>query len=103
MHHSGHFYAVGMHTLGHFPRRRGVNVRPRFSRTLPSQHAPYGPKEAGHGDVAVPMSAGAGSVGELWWTGGEHRWVFFDDDRSSETYAEQVEHAPRAASSSSKR
>ena len=34
---------------------------------------------------------------------GEHRWVFFDDDRSSETYAEQVEHAPRAAGGSSKR
>ena len=55
---------------------------------------PTDQRRRGHGDVAVPMSAGAGSVGELWWTGGEDRWVFFDDDRSSETYAEQVEHGP---------
>jgi hypothetical protein len=29
--------------------------------------------------------------GEVWWVGGEHRWVFFDDEKTSETYAEQVE------------
>lgn len=33
--------------------------------------------------------------GEFWWVGGEHRWVFFDDDETSETYAEQVERCPR--------
>jgi hypothetical protein len=33
--------------------------------------------------------------GELWWTAeGEHRWVFFDDDKRSETYTEQVERCP---------
>ena len=32
--------------------------------------------------------------GELWWRGSEHRWVFFDDDRTSETYAEQIERCP---------
>jgi hypothetical protein len=32
--------------------------------------------------------------GELWWEEGEHRWVFFDDLITSETYAEQVEHCP---------
>ena len=32
--------------------------------------------------------------GEFWWVGEEHRWVFFDDDEASETYAEQVEHCP---------
>jgi hypothetical protein len=32
--------------------------------------------------------------GEFWWVGGGHRWVFFDDDEASETYAEQVEHCP---------
>ena len=26
--------------------------------------------------------------------GAEHRWVFFDDDKRSETYAEQVERCP---------
>jgi hypothetical protein len=32
--------------------------------------------------------------GELWWVGGEHRWVFFDDLQNSDTYAEQVEYCP---------
>jgi hypothetical protein len=31
--------------------------------------------------------------GEAWWVGGgQYRWVFFDDDKTSETYAEQVTH-----------
>jgi hypothetical protein len=32
--------------------------------------------------------------GELWWVGGGHRWIFFDDLENSETYAEQVEYCP---------
>jgi len=32
--------------------------------------------------------------GELWWVGAGHQWMFFDDLKSSETYAEQVEHCP---------
>jgi hypothetical protein len=32
--------------------------------------------------------------GELWWLRGAHRWVFFDDLKNSETYAEQVEYCP---------
>jgi hypothetical protein len=28
--------------------------------------------------------------GEFWWIEGEHRWVFFDDEKTSETYAEQL-------------
>jgi hypothetical protein len=29
--------------------------------------------------------------GKFWWVGGtEHRWMFFDDDKSSETYARQI-------------
>ena len=29
--------------------------------------------------------------GEVWWVGGgEHRWMFFDDDKTSETYAQQI-------------
>ena len=29
--------------------------------------------------------------GEFWWVGGgEHRWMFFDDDKTSETYAQQI-------------
>ena len=26
--------------------------------------------------------------------GGTHRWVFFDDGKMSETYAEQITHCP---------
>ena len=32
--------------------------------------------------------------GEFWWVEGKHRWVFFDDQETSETYAEQVERCP---------
>ena len=35
--------------------------------------------------------------GEFWWVEGKHRWVFFDDLRTSETYGEQVEHCPACA------
>jgi hypothetical protein len=28
--------------------------------------------------------------GEFWWIEGEHRWVFFDDEKTSETYTEQL-------------
>jgi hypothetical protein len=30
--------------------------------------------------------------GEFWWIEGEHRWVFFDDEKTSQTYAEQLTH-----------
>lgn len=50
------------------------------------------------GDVMVALRCscdeGAEVWGELWWRGGEHRWVFFDDDKKSETYAEQIERCP---------
>ena len=32
--------------------------------------------------------------GEFWWIEGEHRWVFFDDEKTSETYADQLTHCP---------
>ena len=34
--------------------------------------------------------------GELWWVGGhqEWEWVFFDDQQTSETYAEDITHCP---------
>jgi hypothetical protein len=31
---------------------------------------------------------------EVWWVGGGHRWVFFDDGKMSETYAEQITRCP---------
>ena len=35
--------------------------------------------------------------GEFWWIEGEHRWVFFDDEKTSETYAEQLPTVPIVA------
>jgi hypothetical protein len=32
--------------------------------------------------------------GELWWGEDGHRWVFFDDLETSDTYTEQVEYCP---------
>jgi len=32
--------------------------------------------------------------GEFWWTEGRYQWVFFDYEKTSETYAEQVENCP---------
>lgn len=32
--------------------------------------------------------------GEVWWVGGGHRWMFFDDEKTSETYSERIGHCP---------
>ena len=32
--------------------------------------------------------------GEFWWVGGGYQGIFFDDLKTSETYAEQVTHCP---------
>ena len=32
--------------------------------------------------------------GEFWWVEGKHRWVFFDDLETSETYTQRVERCP---------
>jgi hypothetical protein len=34
------------------------------------------------------------SLGEFWWVGREYKWVFVDDDNTSETFTEQVTHCP---------
>jgi hypothetical protein len=31
---------------------------------------------------------------EFWWVGREYRWIFFDDNETSETFAEQVTNCP---------
>ena len=45
-------------------------------------------------ELRCPCGRGSELWGEFWWTGGGHRWVFFDDEKTSETYAEQVESCP---------
>jgi hypothetical protein len=37
--------------------------------------------------------------GEFWWIEGEHRWVFFDDEKTSETYGEELTHCPECGRS----
>jgi hypothetical protein len=44
--------------------------------------------------LRCPCQQGPEVWAEFWWTGAEHRWVFFDDDERSETYAEQIERCP---------
>ena len=31
---------------------------------------------------------------EFWWGGSKHLWVFLDDEKTSETYAQQVTRCP---------
>ena len=42
----------------------------------------------------VCVRGGGDLWGEFWWVGREYKWVFFDDDNTSETYTEQVTHCP---------
>ena len=47
--------------------------------------------------LRCPCQQGAKIWGEYWWIGGEHRWVFFDDEKTSETYAEPITLCPGCA------
>ena len=44
--------------------------------------------------LVCPCMRGGDLWGEFWWVGREYRWVFFDNDQTSETYAEQVTYCP---------
>ena len=44
--------------------------------------------------LRCPCEQGTDIWGEFWWVSGSHRWVFFDDGKMSETYAEQITHCP---------
>jgi hypothetical protein len=41
-----------------------------------------------------PCGQGHEIWGEVWWVGGKHEWVFFDDLKTSETRGEQLTHCP---------
>jgi hypothetical protein len=32
--------------------------------------------------------------GELWWAGGKHEWVFYDNLKTSETYGKGIVRCP---------
>ena len=51
--------------------------------------------EGGH-MVALRCSCERGTNlwGEFWWIEGEHRWVFFDEEKVSETHGERLTHCP---------
>jgi hypothetical protein len=36
--------------------------------------------------------------GELWWVGGKHDWVFYDDLETSKTYGENITRCPGCGS-----
>lgn len=44
--------------------------------------------------LRCPCPQGSKIWGELWWTGGKDRWVFFDDEKTSQTYAQHLTHCP---------
>jgi len=44
--------------------------------------------------LRCPCPQGSKIWGELWWTGGKHRWVFYDDEKTSQTYAQHLTHCP---------
>jgi hypothetical protein len=47
---------------------------------------------------ACSCARGGDIWAEFWWVDRGYRWVFFDDDEASETYAEQVTRCPGCAS-----
>ena len=42
--------------------------------------------------MVCPCGRGGDLWGGFWWVGREYKWVFFDDDNTSETFTEQVTH-----------
>ena len=42
--------------------------------------------------LSCTCEQGTNLWGEFWWIEGEHRWVFFDDQKTSETYGEELTH-----------
>ena len=41
--------------------------------------------------LRCPCDRGPNVWGEIWWAGGGDRWVFYDDDKTSSTFAQEVE------------
>jgi hypothetical protein len=40
--------------------------------------------------LVCPCARGGDLWGEFWWVGREYKWVFFDDDDTSETFRESA-------------
>jgi hypothetical protein len=81
-----------MHTWGHFRRDDaagggGFSYLCYDTQTRASRRGPMA-------ELCCPCGQGSDLWGEFWWTGGEHRWVFFDHDKRSLTYAERIERCP---------
>ena len=65
----------------------------KYHRSYDTRARPHRERRInGRAILSVPWAAQ--TLGEFWWTQGKHRWVFFDDLETSETYAEQVERCP---------
>lgn len=44
--------------------------------------------------LRCPCPQGTNIWGEIWWVGREHRWMFYDDEKTSESYTEQITRCP---------
>lgn len=42
----------------------------------------------------MPLPARDRHWGEVWWVGEEHRWLYVGDEKTSETYSEQITRCP---------
>jgi hypothetical protein len=44
--------------------------------------------------LRCPCEQGKELWGEVWWAGGQSRWVFFDDRKTGVIWSEQVTYCP---------
>ncbi len=44
--------------------------------------------------LRCPCQQGSKIWGELWWSGGDHQWMFFGDEKTSQTYTQNLTHCP---------
>ena len=58
------------------------------------------PTKGGEPMVALrcPCEQGKELWGEVWWAGGQPRWVFFDDRKTGVVWSEQVTYCPECGS-----
>jgi hypothetical protein len=48
--------------------------------------------------LRCPCEQGKELWGELWWAGGQSRWVFFDDRKTGVIWSEQATYCPECGS-----
>ena len=87
------WYAAPIHISDHFCRYPGRGPGQGLMHKLPSAHL-LTKEEGSMAALICPCTRRSEFWAEFWWVGQEYRWVFFDDNETSETYAEQVTNCP---------